>query len=247
MGSIIHHWYSASHAGLKRWREASEDAKECIKLNPQFVKGYYRLATALLELEEYDLAQSTIKQGLALDANNAPLLKVLRSIKQQKKAAATAAAGIPTSATGMMASNPTANMNMTNGGGGTILGGLDGSKQHLLDAATSREYQDLRMQHATTMKEYQTLQATMQKSTREIQFQQVTQQELTDHPTNGSYYRSIGKIFFKSTRERVLEGLQSNIAEQSKKQTDMTQKLEYLERRIKSQEQNMQELLSNAE
>ena len=57
-----------------------EDAKECIRLLPQFVKGYYRLATAQLALEEYDAAQATIKQGLVMDANNAPLLKLLTTI-----------------------------------------------------------------------------------------------------------------------------------------------------------------------
>jgi len=82
---------SASYAGLKEWSKAAEDAKECIKLSPDFIKGYYRLATAQLEVEEYDQAEATINQGLLLEANNPQLSKILRSIKQKKKISTAAA------------------------------------------------------------------------------------------------------------------------------------------------------------
>ena len=81
--------YSACYAGLEEWAKAVEDSKECIRLDPKFMKGYYRLATAQLELKDYDMALATIKQGLSLDANNAQLLKVMRNIKYAKRAATT--------------------------------------------------------------------------------------------------------------------------------------------------------------
>jgi len=42
---------SACYAGKKEWSAAAEDAKECMKLDPTFLKGYYRLATAQCEME----------------------------------------------------------------------------------------------------------------------------------------------------------------------------------------------------
>ena len=198
---------------MKDWVKAVEDSKDCIRLNPQFVKGYYRLAIAQLELEDYDLAQATIKQGLALDANNNQLLKVLRTIKQKKKAATTAVY----------------------------------APQKKLDTATSRELRDLQVQNFQTSKEYNAVQANLGKTQREFKMYKVTLDELEANPSTGGYYRSIGKIFMKSTRDRVLEHLKSTMEGEQKKEIDLTQKMEYLERRIKSQEQNMQELVSSGE
>lgn len=204
---------SASYAGTKDWTKAVEDAKECIRLNPQFVKGYYRLATAQLEMEEYDLAQATIKQGLTLDANNNQLLKVLRTIKQARKAATTAVY----------------------------------APQKKLDTAASRELYDLQVQHSQASREYNTVQANLNKTQREHKMNEITLQELEANPSSGGYYKSVGKIFMKSTSDRVLDNLKSSMEEQKKKETDLKQKIEYLERRIKSQEQNMQELASSGE
>ena len=76
---------------------------------------------------------------------------------------------------------------------------------------------------------------------------EITLQELEANPSSGGYYKSVGKIFMKSTSDRVLDNLKSSMEEQKKKETDLKQKIEYLERRIKSQEQNMQELASSGE
>merc|ERR1719232_1294059 len=49
---------SACYASKKQWKASAEDAEECIRLNPSFVKGYYRLASAQIEMNELDEAQS---------------------------------------------------------------------------------------------------------------------------------------------------------------------------------------------
>jgi tetratricopeptide (TPR) repeat protein len=241
--------HSASYAGLKQWTEAMMDAKECIRLNPEFMKGYYRLATAQLELEDYDAAQATIKQGLSLEANNSQLLKVLKNIKQAKKAASNKAMATTTANGGV-----TAGVNTTN----TINGAT--SK---LDDATRQEVYDLQVQHAQTTKEYNTVQANLTKIQREFNIQELTHRELSNDALQSepveegttststttsvrAYYRTIGKVFYKSTKDGVLEHLQSNMDERQKKQVEMKQKLEYLERRLKSQQQNIQELIGSA-
>lgn len=213
---------SASYAGLKSWGKAVEDSKECIRLNPQFVKGYYRLATAQLELEEYDMAQATIKQGLAIEANNAPLLKLMGTTKKAKKVAASINASASNSAAGTIGGN------------------------NKLDQATSRELYDLEVQHKQTIREYQQVQVNIHQFEKEQRVSDATLGELEANPAVGAYYRSVGKIFMKSTREKVMDHLKSNKQDSAKQENGLTQKLDYLERRLKSQKQNMQELVSQS-
>jgi len=67
------------------------DAMECIKLAPNFLKGYYRMVQAQIELGDFDGATNTAKAGLELDSDNSELQKQLRSIRTKKAAAASMA------------------------------------------------------------------------------------------------------------------------------------------------------------
>lgn len=203
---------SASYAGLEQWDKAVEDAKECIKLDPQFMKGYYRLATAQLELEDFDMALATIKQGLSLDANNAQLLKVMRNIKQAKRAATVVAT----------------------------------SNEKPIDSATSQELRDLQIQLAETSREYNKVQANLTKLLREQRMNEITLNELEKNPSEGSYFRSIGKVFVKHARDDIYGHLKSVMEEQGKNQSDLMQKSDFLERRMQSQQQNVQELRTSS-
>lgn len=210
-GSLIFN-SSASYSGLEKWDQAVEDAKECIKLDPQFMKGYYRLATALLELGDFDSALAAIKQGLALDANNSQLLKLMRNIKQAKRAATVAVT----------------------------------SDEKLIDSATSQELRDLQIQHAETTREFNKVQANLTKLQRETKMKEITLDELEKHPSQGSYFRSVGKVFLKHSRDDVICHLKAVMEEQGKNQSDLMQKLEFLERKIQSQRQNVEELRSSS-
>ena len=81
----VNHTNSASHAGKRKWDEAINDAKECIKLNPSFVKGYYRLSSAQIEKNELDAAASTIKQGLNIEPDNSQPIAKINEIYQIKE------------------------------------------------------------------------------------------------------------------------------------------------------------------
>ncbi|CAN0475169.1 unnamed protein product, partial [Ectocarpus sp. 12 AP-2014] len=70
---------SASYAGLMEWEEAARDAAECIKVNKNFVKGYFRLATAKKNLNELDAAAD---RGLCVEPRNADLKKNLKEIDE---------------------------------------------------------------------------------------------------------------------------------------------------------------------
>lgn len=198
---------SASYAGLEQWGEAVDDAKECIKLDPGFMKGYYRLATAQLAMKDYDAAMASIKQGLSLDANNSQLLKLMRNIKEAQR---------------------TKSVHTT-----------DESK---LDVATSQELYDLQMQLAETTREYNRVQANLSSLQRDHRVNQITLRELETNPSDGAHFRNVGKIFVKRPRENVFEHLKGVIEGQGKKQADLSQKMQLLEKRLQSQKQNVQEV-----
>lgn len=243
---------SASHAGLRQWSKAIDDAKECIRLDPQFIKGYYRLATAQIEAKDLAGAESTIKQGLSLDADNTQLLKVLRSIKLHKKAADDA----KKTATNGPSSLPTGQQNHLGYPSSMSSSGAGG---RILDAATVSELQDLQRQYTTTVREYNLVQANYQKAVREDKMYNITLKELEDNPATassashsdggggGEYYRRVGKIFMKSTYTDVIDHLHKNIDHHRKKQQDHQGKLQYLEKKLKSQQLNMNELTGGSE
>lgn len=212
---------SASHGGKKDWKAAMEDAKECIKLNPAFIKGYYRLVTAQMELQELDAAISTVKQGLTVDPDNAQLLKQLRLCKQKK-----AAVDSTNKRTAVRAASSNQRPGVP------------------MDASVSQEVQDLQQQLMATNREYQTVKANVTRSQREQAISKVTMSEMDKLPDDSAskLYRPIGKMFQLSSRADVMTHLDETVEAQSKAESDLTQKLEYLERRMKSQQQNIQEL-----
>lgn len=223
---------SASHGGKGDWQASSDDAKECIRLDPSFIKGYYRLAAAQMELKEFDGALATIRQGLALDKDNAQLLKQMRTVKHLKKESQKPA---PSLQSGM------AGGSITNNNGNT----MTTTSGKPLDAATQRELQDLQLQYNQANREFNTVNANLVKTQREFHINELTKGELEVLPEDSNCYRSIGKMFLKSDKKGVMENLDKKMEDQKKKETDMTQKLEYLDRRIKSTQKNMEELLSS--
>ena len=167
-----------------------------------------------MELQEYDQALATLRQGLSMDSNHPQLLKLQRviqqkvSLEQQQQQQA------------VSSSSPKTNI--------------------VLDDATRQELQDLQEQHATSVKEYNMVEANLFKTRREFRMHELTNSELAQVPVDTKCYRSIGKMFLRSSKERVTEHLDKQMEEAKRKDTDLTQKMEYLERRIKSQRQNME-------
>lgn len=215
---------SACYAGKKEWTAAAEDAKVCIKIDPTFIKGYYRLANAQIELEELDAAHSTIKQGLNVDQNNVQLLRQLQAVKTNKKKLQIR----------KKQEQKSSQMNLPTGGTG--------------DAAVNKELQELHGQYVQTMREQKTVEANINMAQREYQAHELTKSEIDKLPLTDdtSMYRSVGKMFMLSSREEVDEHLEQCMKEEKKKESELTQKLEYLTRCLKSQQQNIKELVPAA-
>ena len=124
-------------------------------------------------------------------------------------------------------------------------GGLAGAST---DPTANKELMDLRMQYMQTKKDYGLTQAEANKLQREIKVSELTRSELGSLPENSDarMYQGIGKMFMLSTREAVFATLDKTIKDSQSKEADCSKKASYLENRLKSQEQNIRELLSGA-
>jgi tetratricopeptide (TPR) repeat protein len=58
---------SACYGAKGEWEQAAADAKKCIEIDPDFVKGYWRLATAHTELKQFDEAQEVLMKAMEKD------------------------------------------------------------------------------------------------------------------------------------------------------------------------------------
>ena len=225
-----HYYFSACYGGKKEWASAAKDAKECIKVNPSFIKGYYRLANAQSEQSEFEAALATIKQGLAIEPDNPQLQKQMRQIKAKRSTMRRAESSSASSNTPPSSAMP----------GGMPYGNLDSS--------TSKEVMDLQQQLMATTKEYRMVKANIMKAQNGKRSNELTKSELEKLPqgTEAKMYRGVGKMFMLTSRSDIMSHLDESIDKEGKDEKDLTAKLDYLERRMKSQQQNIQELTKSA-
>lgn len=71
----------------------------------------------------------------------------------------------------------------------------------------------------------------------------VTANHLTTLPSTVPLYRSVGKAFVFSKKDEIEKRLESEIGEITKASRDLSDREEYLERRIQSNTANLQDLL----
>ena len=179
---MVYNHISACYGGKKDWESAAKDAKECIKVNPSFIKGYYRLANAQSEQDEFDAGLATIKQGLAIEPDNAQLQKQMRQIKAKR-------------------SNMRRTENASAAPSSTAMPGGVASYRNL-DSSTSKEVMDLQQQLQATAKEYRIVKANITKAQNGKRSADITKGELEKMPqgTDAKMYRGVGKMFMLTSR-----------------------------------------------
>lgn len=64
---------SACHAGMQNWAAAADDGRNCIRVDRNFIKGYFRLATALEGAVDNKGAVDALTMGLAIEPRNRDL------------------------------------------------------------------------------------------------------------------------------------------------------------------------------
>eukprot|EP00928_Gymnodinium_smaydae_P069129 TRINITY_DN5251_c0_g2_i1.p1 TRINITY_DN5251_c0_g2~~TRINITY_DN5251_c0_g2_i1.p1 ORF type:complete len:621 (+),score=229.41 TRINITY_DN5251_c0_g2_i1:121-1863(+) len=75
---------SACYASLEKYQEALKDGAECVRLKPDWAKGYTRKGLAEFFLQKYDDAAETYKAGLKLAPEDATLKEGLQKAMDAK-------------------------------------------------------------------------------------------------------------------------------------------------------------------
>ncbi|KAL7544879.1 hypothetical protein ACHAWF_008253 [Thalassiosira exigua] len=184
------------------------------------------------ERNDFEAALAAVKQGLAVDSDNAQLQKQMRQVKAKRSAHRRAEGGSSAGA----ASAP------------AVVAAPGGAGYPGLDSAISKEVMDLQEQLVGTTKEYRIAKANVARAQHGRRSGELTKAELERLPpgTDAKTYRGVGKMFMLSSRSDVVAHLDEGIARDGKEEKDLTAKLEYLERRMKSQQQNIRELTGSA-
>ncbi|GMH51385.1 hypothetical protein TL16_g01001 [Triparma laevis f. inornata] len=75
---------SASYEKLGNFGNAAEAGRSCIKADGKFIKGYFRLATALKALNDIEECTHVLHTGLEVDPTHADLKKLLHEVSELK-------------------------------------------------------------------------------------------------------------------------------------------------------------------
>jgi stress-induced-phosphoprotein 1 len=76
---------SACYEKINNFEKMADAARNCIKADRSFVKGYFRLATAEKELKNYEACIKTLESGLAVQASNADLKKMKKEVTELQR------------------------------------------------------------------------------------------------------------------------------------------------------------------
>lgn len=82
--AVLYSNRSGAYASLKQFENALKDAEMCVKLKPDWAKGYSRKGLAEFNLGRLREAEATYTKGLTVDPNNQSLQAALNEIKQSE-------------------------------------------------------------------------------------------------------------------------------------------------------------------
>lgn len=86
--SVPAYWsnMAACYEKLGKYEEMAEAGRSCIKADRSFVKGYFRLATALKAQNQLGDCIKTLESGLAVQSGNADLKKMKKEVQELQRA-----------------------------------------------------------------------------------------------------------------------------------------------------------------
>eukprot|EP01032_Pedospumella_encystans_P008268 gene8268-9834_t len=111
-----------------------------------------------------------------------------------------------------------------------------------LDEATIKEAMELQEQLNAYHRDLRSVRNALASAQREARMNSVTTNQITPLEPTVALYRSVGKAFVLTPRADVESRLENEITELTKAQRDLTDREEYLTRRIASHTNNLREL-----
>lgn len=111
-----------------------------------------------------------------------------------------------------------------------------------LDESQVKELMELQDQMNANIKDLRTVQSRLAGCQRESRASQATMFQVNELDPSVPLYRAVGKAFLLTPRAEVESRMESDIEISTRNQRDYTDRIEYLERRIASNRQNMKDL-----
>jgi len=71
---------AACYEKLRKYPEMAKASRECIRADKNFVKGYFRLATALKAMNELPECIKTLESGLGMQSSNPDLKRMKKEV-----------------------------------------------------------------------------------------------------------------------------------------------------------------------
>lgn len=84
---------ASAHALLHDFESSRRDAAECVRLEPNFLKGHLRLASAHVQLQDFAAAETAIAAADALDSAHADVTRLKKLLQKKRASGGTADAG----------------------------------------------------------------------------------------------------------------------------------------------------------
>uniref|UniRef100_A0A7S3JX18 Uncharacterized protein n=1 Tax=Aureoumbra lagunensis TaxID=44058 RepID=A0A7S3JX18_9STRA len=211
---------SLALSSAKKFDQAIADARECLRIDPEFVKGYYRLANAQLGLGLIEEALATTRRGLEKDENNSELKKLLRQIKQKRDI----------SRKSEKDNEKKDNRNIPSRKGNKNMPSLEKQKELDEIAQTLNAHE----------REYNNVSARAQLCRRENVRAQLTTSEIAALPDETPLFRSIGKIFLKNDKPAIMALLESQKHSAEQRLNALQARGAFLQREISAKQQELE-------
>lgn len=208
---------SVAYGMNKDWDKAKEDAEMCISKDKTFIKGYFRLCNALLELKDLDGAIGALQKGLSVDPHHSDLKRKLRELNAKKTADKVSKRG---------------------------LGSSSGGRQ--MDLRGNEEVQELNDVYQTTAKDIAETNAKIGGAKIDKRKTTITMDEISQLSDDTRLYRSLGKAFYFGSKKSTIESLERDMETFTKKEEELTLKKGYLEKKLKADETNLKEAIGRA-
>jgi len=81
--ATLHANRAMANLQLKNYGRVITDCRKAIEYDPNYVKAYYRAASAAVELKKFKMADNFCTNGLKVDPKNKPLVKLAKECKEK--------------------------------------------------------------------------------------------------------------------------------------------------------------------